>query len=74
MKQKVTVISVAFVTAKFLFCMCNCMIDSVVDKSNFLHVLGILHVRGHVHIQSHMFSGLDCISTSLPNAIPSPTK
>ena len=47
MKEKVTVISVAVATIKFLLGMCDCTVDSDIGKGNFLLLLGILYVRGH---------------------------
>ena len=44
-----TVISVAFATKKFLFGMCDCMIDSDVGTGDFPLVMGILLECGNVH-------------------------
>ena len=49
---------VALATAKFLFDMCDCAVDSDNGKGDFSLVLGILHMSGHVHIRSHVFSGM----------------
>ena len=46
--QNMTVTSVAITTAKFLFGMCNCTVDSDVGMYNFLLVLGILWTYAHV--------------------------
>ena len=42
--QKMTVTSVAVVTIKFLFGMCNCMVGSDVGKGQCLPLLGVLPV------------------------------
>lgn len=54
-----TVTNVAFATMKFLFDICDGMVDSDVGMGNFLLVLGILHVCGHTHMQSHASPGVD---------------
>ena len=54
-----TVTCVAVVTAKFLFGMCNCTVDSDVGTGDFLLMLGIFHMCGHVHMQLHMSQGMD---------------
>ena len=46
-KQKVIVTSIAVATTKFLFGMCDCMVDSDAGFSNFSLMLGIWHVYGH---------------------------
>ena len=43
-KQKVTVVSVAVETTKFLSGMCDCTVDSDVATGDFSLVPGILHV------------------------------
>ena len=54
-----TVTNVAFATMKFLFDICDGMVDSDVGMGNFLLVLGILHVCGHTHVQSHVSPAMD---------------
>ena len=46
---------------KFLFSMCNCMIDSDVGMDDFSLLLGILHMCGHMHVQLHVLMGMDFI-------------
>ena len=43
MKANVTVTSVTVVTMKFVFGICNCMVDSDIRMGEFWLVLGILH-------------------------------
>ena len=45
---------------KFLFGMCDCMVDSDVGTGEFSLVLGILHVCGQVHMRSHVSQGMNC--------------
>ena len=54
-----TVTSVALVTTKSLFGMCDCTVDSDVGTGDFLLVLGILHVCGHAHVRSHVSLHMD---------------
>jgi len=58
--QKVTVTSVAIVIVKFIFCMCDCMVDRNVGMSDLSLILGSLHMCGYVHVQSHLSPGMDC--------------
>ena len=60
-KQKVTVVSVAAATTKFLFGVCDCTVDINVGTGDFSFVLGILHVCGYVHVRSHVSRGMDCV-------------
>ena len=55
--QKVTVTSFEVAIKKFIFCICNCMVDSDVAKSDISLVLGIFDACG----QTHMSWGMDCI-------------
>ena len=50
MKAKVTVVSAAVWTAKFLFGMCDCPVDNDVDTGDFSLALRILHVCGLAHV------------------------
>ena len=59
-KQKVTVTSVAAVTTKLLFGICDCTVDSDVGKGEFSLVLGILHVCGLAHVRSQVSPALNC--------------
>ena len=52
--------SVAAVTTKFLFGMCDCMGDNDVGKSDSSLVLGILHACGNTHVRSHVSPGMEC--------------
>ena len=45
-----TVTGVAVATTKFLFGMCDCMVDIDVDTGDLALELGTLHVCGHVHV------------------------
>ena len=65
MKVKVTVNSVAVTTTKFLFCLCDCTVDSDVSTGYFPLLLGILHVCEHAHVQSHVSPGMYC--SALPS-------
>ena len=47
-----TVASVAVATAKCLFAMCDCMVDSDVGTMDCSLVLGTLQVCGHAHVKS----------------------
>ena len=58
-KQKVTVTSVAVVTTKFLFGMCNCTVGEDVGTGDFPLVLGILHACRHAQLQSYVSPGTD---------------
>ena len=55
-----TVVSVAVEATKFLFGMCDYMVDSDVATGDFSLVLGILHVCGHAHMRSHVSPDTDC--------------
>ena len=55
-----TVTSVAVVTAKFLFGVCNCTVDNVVGKGDSPLVLEILHVCRYVDMRSHVSPDMDC--------------
>ena len=44
-----TVTSIAVVTMKFLFGMCDCTVDVDVGMGDFSLLLWILHVCGHMH-------------------------
>jgi len=57
-----TVTSFAVATKKFLFGMCDCMVDSDAGKGDLSFELGILHVCGHAHVRSHLSPGMDCYS------------
>ena len=60
MKSNIVIVtSVAVATAKFLFGMCNCTVDSDIGMGGFSLVLGILHVSGHAHVRSYMSLGMD---------------
>ena len=59
--QKLTVVSFADETTKFLFGMCDCTVDSDVGTGNFSLVLGILHVYGHAHVRLHVSLGMGCL-------------
>ena len=52
--KKVTVNSVAVVTMKFLFGMCNGFVESDIGTYYFSFVLGILDMCGNVLVQSHV--------------------
>ena len=54
-----TVTSVAIVTTKSLFGMCDCTVDIDVGTGDFSLVLGIFHVRGHEHMRSFVSRGMD---------------
>ena len=45
--------SFAVATTKFLFGMCDCMVDSDVGIGDFLFMLGILHMCRQVYMQLH---------------------
>ena len=49
-KQTMTVTDVVVMTMKFLFGMCNCMVDSNVGKGHFSLVLGLLCVCVDTHV------------------------
>ena len=52
-----TITSAAVVTAKFLFDMCDCMVDIDIGIGDFSLLLGILHMCTHIHMQSHVSQG-----------------
>ena len=54
-----TISSVAVVTAKFLFGICDCTVKSDVGSGDFSLMLGILHVWEHAHVRSHVSQDLD---------------
>ena len=54
------VTSVAVMTTKVLFGMCEFMVDINVGKGNILLMQGILHRCGHMHMQLHVTQGMDC--------------
>ena len=62
-KQKVTVVSVAVEAIKFLFGMCDCMVDSDVGTDDFSLVPGSLHVCGHARVRSHVSPDTYCKTT-----------
>ena len=62
--KKVIVTSVAVVTMKFLFGMCDCSVDSDIGTSNYSSVLEILHMCGYAHVRSHMSPCMDCMCSS----------
>ena len=45
---------------KFLFDICDCMVDSDVCMGDFLCVLGILHLCEHVPVRLHFSLSMDC--------------
>ena len=48
-------------STKFLFCLCDCTVDSNVGKGEFLLMPGILHVCRLAHVRSHMSPSMDCL-------------
>ena len=54
-----TTIGVAVATAKFLFGMYDCTVDS--DVARAISSLGMLHVCGHAHVRSNVSQGMECI-------------
>ena len=48
--KKVTAISFAVVTTKFLFDVCNCMVDNDVGTGNFLLLQGFFYVCLGTHV------------------------
>jgi len=55
MKAKGDCHSVAVATTTFIYGMCDCMVDSDVDKGD----LSLLHVCGHTQVRSHVSQGID---------------
>ena len=54
-----TVTSVAAVTTKFIFGICEFRFESDVSTGDFSLVRGDLHVCGHVQLRSHLSLGID---------------
>ena len=54
-----TVASVAVVTVKLLFGMCDFAVDNNVGKDDFSLVLRILHMYGHMLMRFYVSPGMD---------------
>ena len=60
MKVKVTITSVTVETTKFIFCMCDCKVDSDACMENSSLMLEVLQVCGRVHVRSHVSPSMGC--------------
>ena len=55
----VTIASVAVATTKFLFDICECILNSGAGTGDVSLVLEILHEFDHEHVRSHMSPGIE---------------
>ena len=54
-----TITSVAVGTTKFLFGICDCMVDIDDGTDDLSLVLGVLHVCEREHMRSHVYPNID---------------